>query len=750
MLSPDKVASSSDDMWETSAVQPIDFDRIIAIARRQWRVVAICSLIFMALGVIYALRVQPKFTAESRLLIEQGKSGIVNQLSDSGITVDDEGTVLSQLEILTSDTIATAVIKKLDLINNESFMNSEGSLLGQVRSLVKGILSRDSAPAEDAMATATTALVENMDVNRVGRTYVLSIGYTSQDPLLASQVANAIADAYLVDKLNSKYEATRRAGDWLEQRIDELKQKASEADLAVQRYRSTHNLISAKDGVLVSDQQLSEQSTALTAAEQDTARAQAKYDRIKVIIDSGRTDAIVTDILDSSIAIDLRQKYLAASKTAAELANRLGPNHAQVVRLKAEMAEYQRLMLEEMSRIAESYQSELQMATTKEVSLRASLARASGVTAAANETQVPLRELERTSESYRRLLETSMQRFQEASQQQSFPIVEARIITEAKPPIKPSKPKKPLVVAIATFFGLALGSGLGAFREFRDRYFRTGEQIRQKLDLEYLGSIPLILEEATVVTAGLYDSPRSIRPMSNLQRYVVDHPNSAFAETMRSAKIAVDLQTGAKTGKIVGVISTLPGEGKSSVAVNLAQLLAMQGARTLLIDTDLRNRGATRAIGLHAEAGLVEVLLDERPVAEGLLFDPQTRLTFLPTALRRRVPHSSELLASQAMEKLLDDARSRYDYIILDLPPLRPLVDARAIMPLLSSVLYVVEWGGTSRKIVRDSIFNEPRLRQKCAGVILSKVDTEKMKMYQDFGSEEYYSSRYSAYYNES
>lgn len=750
MLSPDKVASSNDDMWEVNeAVSPIDFDRLIAIARRQWRLVAVCGLVFMVLGVVYALKTQPKYTAESRLLIEQGNSGIVNQLSDSGITVDDEGTVLSQLEILSSDSIATAVIKKLDLTNNEAFMDGGASLLGKLRAVVKGFLSSDTGADEDPMLAATTALTENMDANRVGRTYVLSIAYTSADPVLAAQISNAVADAYLEDKLSSKYEATRRAGDWLEQRIDELKRKASDADLAVQKFRATHNLISAKDGILVSDQQLSEQSTALTSAEQDTARAQAKYDRIKAIIDSGRTDAIVTDVLDSSIANDLRQKYLAASKTAAELSNRLGPEHAQVVRLKAEMAEYQRLMFEEINRIAESYQSELQVARQKEGVLRTSLDRATGVTAAANETQVELRELERTSESYRKLLETSMQRFQEASQQQSFPIVEARVITEAKPPIKPSKPKKPLIVAIATFLGLALGGGIGAFREFRDRYFRSGEQVRQKLDLEYLGSTPLLLDQRATAVAGSHDNPRSIRPTSGLQRYVVDHPTSAFSETMRSAKIAVDLQTGEKTGKVVGIVSTLPGEGKSTVAVNLAQLLAMQGARTLLIDADLRNRGTTRAIGLHSEVGLVEVLLDERPVTDALLFDPQTRLTFLPTALRRRVPHSSELLGSQAMEKLIDDAKSRYDYIIVDLPPLRPLVDARAMIPLLSSVLYVVEWGGTSRQLVRSSIQNEPRLRQKCAGVILSKVDTEKMKMYQDFGSEEYYSSRYAAYYNE-
>ncbi|WFU07153.1 AAA family ATPase (plasmid) [Rhizobium sp. CB3171] len=749
MLSPDKVASASDDVWESSpAIQPIDLDRLIAIAWRQWRVVAVCAVVFMLLGVVYALTAEPKFTAASSLLIDKGSSGIVNQLSDSAITVDDEGTVLSQVEILKSDVIADQVVKKLDLTNNEVFMSSGNSLLGKLRSYLKVLAEKGGAADEDPETIATDTLADNLDVDRVGRTYVLNIAYTSADPVLASQISNAFSDAYLVDKLNSKYEATRRASEWLEQRIDELKQKASNADLAVQKFRAEHNLITTKDGTLVTDQQLSEQSSALIAAEQDTARAQAKYDRIEAIVKNGRTDAIVTDVLDSSVANDLRQKYLAASKTEAELSNRLGADHVQVTRLKSEMAEYQRLMFEEMSRIAESYQSELQVAKAKENTLRASLDKATDVSAAANETQVQLRELERTSDSYRGLLETSMQRFQEASQQQSFPIVEARVITEAKPPVKPSKPKKLLVVAIATFLGLALGGGIGAYREFRDRYFRTGEQIRQNLDLEYLGSTQLIKNSAAIKLTEHSDNPRAMQPLSSLYRYVIDHPHSAFAETMRSAKIAVDLHTGQKTGKIVGVVSTLPGEGKSTVAVNLAQLLAMQGAKTLLIDADLRNRGSTRAVGPHAEAGLLEVILEERQIAETLLIDPQTRLTFLPCALKRRIPHSSDLLASPAMERLLEEARARYDYVILDLPPLRPVVDARAALPLLGSLIYVVEWGATSRKIVRASVLNEPRLHSKCSGVILSKVDPTKAKFYQDFGSEEY-NSRYAAYYEE-
>src|SRR5262249_283262 len=152
------------------------------------------------------------------------------------------------------------------------------------------------------------------------------------------------------------------------------------------------------------------------------------------------------------------------------------------------------------------------------------------------------------------------------------------------------------------------------------------DQIREVLGLEYVGITPLIKVEEYKNSEADRSHPRAIKLMNNVSAYVVDHPLSVFAETMRSAKIALDLRAPAGSSKVIGIVSTLPGEGKATVASNLAQLLAMQGARTLLIDADLRNPGASRALARHAEAGLLEVLLDARPFHELLLLDQKTKL----------------------------------------------------------------------------------------------------------------------------
>ncbi len=756
MLSPDKQPAQADSYWDDADHGVLfNFEKLFAIARRQWRIVALCTVAFAILGFAYVFAAVPKYTAKASILIDRSNNELVSQLSNMGASVDDDSTVLSEVEIFKSDTISFAVVDKLKLLDNQIFMAPTQSFLGSISSFLSlkyWFPNAETAQDDLKRQFAADTLLKNMSVDRIGRTYALSISYTSESAELAAQITNGIANAYLLDKLNSKYEATRRASDWLQLRIEELRQKALDSDLAVQKFRTEHGLIQVagnNGNSLLSDQQLSELNSALITAQADTAKVQAQYDRVKAIIDSGRTDSIVTDVLESSVSNELRKKYLEASKFEAEISARLGPNHVQAARLRDEMAEYKRQMFEELNRIAESYQSELAVAQAREKSLEDSVVKATNVSSAAGETQVQLRELERTADTYKNLYQTFLTRFQEATQQQSFPITNSRIIATSRVPIKPSSPIKPLVIAFSVILGIGFGGCVGAYREFRDRFFRTGEQVRDTLSLEYIGYIPLVESKDLDASEEAPTSPRGVQQGNPTTRYVVEHPLSAFAETLRSAKIGIDMGITNSSSKVIGVMSCLPGEGKSTVAINFARLLAMQGAKTLLIDADLRNPGATRAVGYHAEHGILEMILEDKPIQNVLLLDSKTKLAFLPAVVKRRIPHSSDLLSSPRMMNLLEELRTHFDYIVLDLPPLGPVVDARAVSPLLDATLAVVEWGRTSRRVVRSTFSAHPELLDKCVGVILNKVDTEKLKLYRTYGSDEYYHSRYSAYYHE-
>ncbi|WP_395773993.1 polysaccharide biosynthesis tyrosine autokinase [Agrobacterium pusense] len=739
----------------------IDIDAALATVRRQWRIVLAAVAVAGAIGLAFAATAVPIYSATATLLIDRNNSQVVEQLSTIGGVIEDEASILSQVEVLQSETIGLAVVDSLNLTENQEFRATRASflssVLGTIRSLVN--VSQWFSPAtKEAVVDDGTLkrglsdrLLQGLSVKRIGRTYALELTYNSTSPVLAAQIVNAVAAAYLVDKLNSKYEATRRASDWLSDRIAELRQRALDTDLAVQKFRAEHNLISTGNNGLLSDQQLAESNSALILAQSETARARARVQRIEHILATDDVDAVVTDILDSSVANDLRKKYLESSKVEAEITGRLGANHVQAVRLRNEMQEYRRLMFQEISRIAQSYKSDLEVSEAREKSLAETVAKATNISNSAGETQVQLRELQREAETYKNMYQTFLQRYQEAMQQQSFPVTEARVISKAVPPRTPSKPNKALILALFMIMGAAAGGGVAMFREFRDRFFRTGEQVRDVLGLEFLGNTPLVPNKVAADTEpkGQEGGSTVTRP-SGVARYAVDHPLSSFAETLRSTRLAIDLGIAAKSGaRVVGVVSALPSEGKSTISINLAQLLAAQGARVLLLDADIRNPGATRALARHATAGLLEVLLEGRSIRDALVHDEKTRLAFLPTVVKQRVPHSSELLTSAQMHRLLAEASGAFDYIIVDLPPLGPVVDARAMAGRIDGFVFVTEWGKTARRAVRNTIENEVQIRKKCLGVILNKVDTEKLKLYRAYGSSEYYHSRYTRYYHD-
>ncbi len=738
--------------------QPIDFDQLIAAARRQARVVAAAAGVSVLLGLAYIVTAVPKYTATNDILIDSQKDK--NELSTSIAELTfDTGAIDSQVEVLKSEKIALAVIDALKLTQDPEFMGVRGTLLGQAFALLRSAFdisgwftTRDKSNDEAVAALRQAAITEvkaNLDVRRVARTYVLAVAYTSPDRSKAAAIANAFADAYLNEQLDAKFEATRRAAGWLQTRLAQLKEESLAADFAVQKFKADKGIVvtgGEKPG-LISDQQITELNEQMVLAGAETARAEARYQQILDLVKSGRTGAAVPDSLANPVINDLRAKYLNASKVEAELEAKLGSNHLQVINLRHEMDEYNRLIFEELQRIAESYRSDAEVARSKEQALNLSMSGLIGASAQTNQTLVQLRQLERESDSYRSLYQTFLQRYQDALQQQSFPVNEARVITAATAPLYPSYPKRTLVLALSLVFGGIVGAGLGGLREYRDRVFRVAAHVRDELGLEFFGMLQSIGAVVNIKSGTVEDLPDQIQPESSLQRYTLDHPLSNFSETLRTVKVAVDLALGGEKSKVIGVISVLPNEGKSTVAKNFASLLAHLGARTLLIDADLRNPGLTRSVARHAQLGLLEALRADQPLDRFLLTEPDSGLFVLPAVIRKRVQHSSEVISSAGMRNLLAEAATEFNYTVVDLPPLGPVVDVRAAASLFDAFVFVVEWGRTPRAIVQNILGSDQALYDKCLGVLYNKVNLDRVTLYENYGSKDYYYGRYTKYY---
>lgn len=751
-------AAASQSETETGV---LNVERLLAAVRRQRWVIAGCAIVGLTLGVVYVVTAVPRYTADTDILIDKSISRVADELAQPPGLFQDDAEMLSRVELLKSIHMAEAVVDKLDLVNNERFMVSPPSLPGRLIGSIKSAIAMlpifgepaDIEPVdrEGLRQQAATTLVRNVDVSRVGTTYVINLAYTSTDAGLAASIARGYADAFLDDQLQAKYDATRRASLWLQDRLTELKQQSYTADLAVQNFRSANGLISA-NGQLVSEQQLSEINTQLITAQTATAEAKARVDQIDALVKSGRTDAVVNDALVSSTINTLREKYLDASRREAEIASRLGENHVQARRLRDQMTEFERLIFSELGRIADSYRNAYNVALSRQKSLEENLSGAVNVSALNNTTQVQLRELEREAEAYKNLYESFLKRYQETIQQQSFPITEARIISAPSKPNAPSKPKKPMLLALFTFLGLGAGAGLAGWREHRERFFRVGDQVRRETNQEFLGYLPLVrtsraAEKAAVVSTE--GSGGGLWSQGSPNGYLRISPMSSYAETLRNVKVAADLSLTGQPSRVIGVVSCLPSEGKSTTAANLATLLSMQDTRALLIDGDLRNPGLTRSMERKPDSGLVEAIIAGGDIASHIRWDTSGRMAILPAVVKRRISHSSELLGSANMARVLEEAKSQFDYVVVDLPPLGAIIDAKAFAHRVDAFVFVVEWGRTSRHMVRTVLEANPTIRNKSLGIVLSKSDNSKMRYYRSYGSSEYYAPRYESYYRD-
>jgi succinoglycan biosynthesis transport protein ExoP len=240
--------------------------------------------------------------------------------------------------------------------------------------------------------------------------------------------------------------------------------------------------------------------------------------------------------------------------------------------------------------------------------------------------------------------------------------------------------------------------------------------------------------------------PRTIVRDQSLLWHVIDSPFSRFTESIRGIKIAGDLFGVSKSNKVVAITSSLPNEGKSTVSTCLAQLTAHGGSRTILLDCDLRNPELSHKLAPDAEFGLLEVLSGKLPVEDVLWTDPDTKLKFLPTVLQSRVAHSSEILASAATKKLFDQLRESYDYVVVDLSPLAPVVDVRATSNLVDSYIFVIEWGHTKIDVVEHALSATPAVYDNLLGVVLNKADVSVLSRYESYRGKYYYNRYYARY----
>lgn len=752
--------------------EEIDLMRIVAVARRRWYVLVLGLLVGLILGIAYAATSTRVYTSSVHISVGSSASETTRELSGISGEAMDEKQIVTEIQVLRSEQIAARVVDDLKLTENEIFLaNAESGisrgvsavklalsfLLHAVRSFVKqDIPTLELGESElnvRAKQDAIARLRGGMQVSQIQSSRVLRVSYTSISPRLSAQIANAIANAYIEDQLASQYEATQRATNWLKERSEQLRVQSSFLDKAVETFRRDNNLIGV-GGDLSSDTELEVLNRQVADIRAELLTLETRSNRLREIVANNDTSAFVSSTASQSITSNLREQYLETLRDYNRLKGSLGDDHQQTLKRQRDLFQIEALMFEEIKRSEILSRNDVQEAQSRLANLEKAQAIAEDRLGADNTTLVELRELERNAETVRSLYTSFLQRYQQSLQEQSFPVSDARVLNPARVPSLQSAPNVTRTAVLAGIVGLMLAAAWITIHETMDNKLRTEEQVRKKLGLEFLGGLPRISAKRHVSVkedAVARESAQREVIFPEIMRYGVDKPLSNFAEALRTGKMSASLKT-AKTdnhGQLIGIVSCFPSEGKTTTSANFASLLASQGSSVLLIDGDLRNPGLSRGFGAEFETGLVDALLEGASLEEVIYLEKSTGTHVIPNR-RGRVVHTSELLGGGSMENLLEDATRKYDYVIIDLPPLGPVIDARALLHNLDGIFFVAKWGSTNIKFAENILQADPRLRSKCYGVYLNMFDAKKASAYGSYeGSSYYYGKSYARYYSE-
>ena len=731
------------------------------------------ALAGLALGAVYALQLTPIYKATSTLMIDTRSRSVVGPDAVVGGIGRETAAIESEVELIKSYDVAQRVVAKLKLDERQEAKKTSTSILSTILNLVRpaGEQKPENAEADiqkplvDAKDAKVRQVQAGVRVNRKGWTYVIDVSYSSPDPQLAMQISNAFADEYLVDQLESKYEATRRANAWLNDRLGELRTKVRESERAVALFKAKNNIVTTGNTTL-SDQQIAKLNEQLILARAETAQARAKYEQVRTVRNRGGDITAFADALQSSGLGTLKAKSSEVRRELANLSARYGSRHPSVVSARAQLNDISRQIGSEARRIVTAVENAYRVAQSREDSIAASLGELKKKDGSKGQVEIALRELEREAAANKALFESFLSRFKETSQQETLNTTDSRIIQRASVPRVPSAPNKKLIAAMGCFIGFAIGVAIAFLLEQLDSGYRTTKQLERRLGVPVLGTVPRA--DSELLPGGVLGFVRKINPFRklrglfkragsddkrmnkagrvNMSRLVLDKPFSTFTEEIRSVRMGIRFADIDRPQKVVLVTSALPGEGKSTVASNLAQHAANSGERVLLIDLDLRHPVLTSLYAPEAKVGSVELLLGEVELKKVIVKDPRSGLHVIPSPRRASLTHTAEMLSSQRLKDLLSHLSDFYDLVIVDASPLLPVVDGRALIESVDSLALVVRWEKTAKEAVDAALKQSLGSQEKLVGVVLNDVVANKARYY-DYYKSGYYNKKYPYYY---
>lgn len=722
-------------MRETQGAKGVTLRDLLLVLQRRRRIF-LGSLILSLLvtGSIILTR-ERHFQAEADIMIEPRKTEVARIDAVLSSLPRETAAIRTELDLIASPTAVARIVEAYDLAKDPEFNgtlrppSALAKLIAQAKEMLSIPTEVKTLEPRQELAAIQREVRSRVNVWNEPQSYTISVSFTSTDPEKAARLANAFVDEYLGEQIRRKQEVTQYANNWLNTRVADLRRRVEEADIAVQELRQRENLFQGVRGETVLAQQLAELNKELALAGADRSRAEARAQAVRDAAKRGGVSANnLAEVLGSPLIQRLSEEEATARRHIADLRTRLGDKHPELKSAAAALADVQVKQREEIAKVIAVVNGEVDIAKAREAALSESVARITADALGKMGQGARVIHLEREAEASRRVYETLLARLVETSDQGGLLQPDARVASPAQAPLDPAPPSASAILGIGIGGGLAVGLFLAFLRDHLHRGFRSTRHVEQVTGIPAMGFVPALTR-------------RRDRP----EEYALIRPYSAYGEALRAIGVTLQCQTPARSrGRIVMVTSALPGEGKTTFCASFARMLAASGKRTLLLECDLRRPRLAKVFENTASADLGDVLTGRAPWNDALSIDERSGLHYIIG--RPHSNHPQEMLASEAMQRVLGMAVEEYDVVILDTPPITAVADAGILIQAVDDCLMVVRWDRTPQEVVTRAMDRLGALGRTATGVVLTRVNLRQIAGIEDI-EEGYSYARNVTYY---
>lgn len=656
--------------------------------------VLICALLTSLIGGYFAFSVAtPIYTATSVVALESRQEQVVDLESVMSGLGGDQNTINTEVEVMRSRGLHEKVVVELDLVNDPEFNDalkpppglSLGVVINAVRTLISGPLPEPEPLSERALLDdVIDEFQKKVSISNVRQSYVFKITVKTEDPEKSALIANTLANLYVLDQVETKFVATQQATTWLTDRVNQLQVELETAEAEVKDFNAKTELVSPEALALLNFQ-IKELRDRLQEGEKSKAAAQA---RIKALTaaqgDPAQMAGVAKDRALTRLYLDIKESPDA--------------DHAEFD------ARYQQLL--------DRAELDLSRTDSQIATLNATIELQRDQIERQSVDLVELQQLQREAEASRLIYEYFLGRLKETSVQQGIQQADSRVLSKAVVPQKPSAPRKALILVMSFMLGAMAGVALVLLREFAQKTFRTAEELEARTSQTVLGQIPAI----------------PARNRKNVLKYLMEKPTSAAVEAIRNLRTSVLLSNVDTPPKIIMSTSSIPGEGKTTQSLALAQNLSALGKKVLLVEGDIRRRVFAEYFNIDRKQGMISILAGEAELADVVTRDPAIGVDILIG--EKSSTNAADLFSSDKFKAFISDLRDAYDYVIIDTPPVLAVPDARVIGQSVDAILYTVKWDSTTHRQVNEGLKSFETVNLKVTGLVLGQISSKGMKRY--------------------